>query len=204
MEVNVLTVLVEQHPDGYPAHVETIQKILKVLADDRVCAVRLLVLHNSLSHGWNDIIVPISDFYHCVCETTIKTYHEDQTSFWIQFKKLNNSVYVWMNLLICDFLIICIFVSELKNLLKTLHIPAYENTNTLLSICRLIWEITEEKEKSMKPAYQLWTSRTDGVLSKLSGNKLISFMMFANRTGNSCLRKANDVFSHAFSEPGVK
>ena len=26
-------------------------------------------------------------------------------------------------------------------------------------------------------------------------------MMFANLTGNSCLRKANDVLSHAFSEP---
>lgn len=61
--------LVEQHPDGYPAHVETIQKILDVLADHRVCAVRLLVLHHPLSHGGNDIIVAISDFYHSVCET---------------------------------------------------------------------------------------------------------------------------------------
>lgn len=26
-------------------------------------------------------------------------------------------------------------------------------------------------------------------------------MMLANRTGSSCLRKAKDVFSHAFSEP---
>lgn len=68
-EENQLTVLVEQHPDGYPAHVETIQKILNILADDWVCAVGLLVLHNSLSHGGNDVIVPISDFYYRICET---------------------------------------------------------------------------------------------------------------------------------------
>jgi len=66
---SLLTVLVEQHPDGDPAHVETIQKILNILADDGVCAVGLLVLHHSLSHGGNDIIVPISDLYYRVCET---------------------------------------------------------------------------------------------------------------------------------------
>lgn len=68
-KVSLLTVLVEQHPDGDPAHVETIKKILNILADDWVCAVRLLVLHNSLSHGGNDIIVSISDFYYRICET---------------------------------------------------------------------------------------------------------------------------------------
>lgn len=61
--------LVEQHPDGYPAHVETIKKILNILADDGVRAVRLFVLHNSLSHGGNYIIVPISDLYNRICET---------------------------------------------------------------------------------------------------------------------------------------
>lgn len=65
----MLTVLVEQHPDGNPAHVEAIQKILNILADDGICAVRLLVLHNALSHGGNDIIVAISDIYHSICET---------------------------------------------------------------------------------------------------------------------------------------
>lgn len=58
----------------------------------------------------------------------------------------------------------------------------------------------EMREKA-EAAHQLWTRRTDGVLSKLSGSRLISFMMFANLTGNSCLRKAKDVFSHAFSDP---
>ena len=66
---HVPTVLVQQHPDGYPAHVEAIQKILNVLADDRVGAVRLLVLHDPLSHGGNDIVVAIPDFYNGVCET---------------------------------------------------------------------------------------------------------------------------------------
>lgn len=55
--------------------------------------------------------------------------------------------------------------------------------------------------KKGEPAYQLWTNRTDGVLNKLSGSKLISFMMLASLTGNSCLRKLKDVFTHAFSEP---
>lgn len=61
--------LVEQHPDGNPAHVETIQEILNILADDRVCAVRLLVLHHPLSHGGNHVIVPVSDLYDRICET---------------------------------------------------------------------------------------------------------------------------------------
>lgn len=70
MEQNRLTVLVEQHPDGYPAHVKTIQEILNVLADNWVCAIGLFVLCKPLSHGGNDIIVPISDLYHRICETT--------------------------------------------------------------------------------------------------------------------------------------
>lgn len=61
--------LVEQHSDGYPAHVESIEKILDVLADDGVSAIGLFVLHDTLSHGGNDIIVPISDFYDSICET---------------------------------------------------------------------------------------------------------------------------------------
>ena len=63
-----------------------------------------------------------------------------------------------------------------------------------------VWQLFIERVPT-KAAYQPWTSRTDGVLSKLSGSKLISFMMFANLTGSSCLRKAKDVLSHAFSEP---
>lgn len=61
--------LIKQHPDGYPAHIEAIQKILKILADHRVCAVRLFVLHDPLSHGGDDVIVAISDFDHRICET---------------------------------------------------------------------------------------------------------------------------------------
>lgn len=61
--------LVQQHPDGDPAHVETIQKVLDVLADDGVRAVGLLVLHHSLGHGGNHVVVPIPDPYYCLCET---------------------------------------------------------------------------------------------------------------------------------------
>lgn len=61
--------LVEQHPDGYPAHVETIQEILNILADDWICAISLFVLSKSLGHSGNDIIVPISDLYYRICET---------------------------------------------------------------------------------------------------------------------------------------
>lgn len=66
---NRLTVLVEQHPDGYSAHVETVQKILDVLADDWIRPIRLLVLHDSLSHGGNHVIVSIPDLYDRICET---------------------------------------------------------------------------------------------------------------------------------------
>lgn len=50
-------------------------------------------------------------------------------------------------------------------------------------------------------AYQLCTSCTDGVEMRRSGIRLISFMMLDSRTGSSCLRKAKDVFSHAFVLP---
>jgi hypothetical protein len=52
-------------------------------------------------------------------------------------------------------------------------------------------------------AYHVLTRFTLGVLSKLSGSKAISFIMFANRTGNSFLKKMNDLRSHAFI-PKVK
>lgn len=70
--------LVEQHPDGYPAHIETVQEVLNVLADDRVCAVCLFVLHHSLSHGGNHIVVPVSDLYDRICET--KPRHEENVN----------------------------------------------------------------------------------------------------------------------------
>lgn len=52
-------------------------------------------------------------------------------------------------------------------------------------------------------SYQLVSSFRDGVLSSLSGRKSISFMMLASRTGSSCLRKTNEVFSQALADPAV-
>lgn len=52
--------------------------------------------------------------------------------------------------------------------------------------------------------HQLCTICTDGVVSSLSGNKLISFMMFDNLTGSSCRRNTKDVFSQALMEPEVE
>lgn len=66
---DMLTVLVKQHPDGYSAHVEAIQEILNVLADDGVCAIGLLVLHNPLGHSRDDVIVTVSDLYNSISET---------------------------------------------------------------------------------------------------------------------------------------
>lgn len=114
--------LVEQHPDGYSAHVEPIQEILNVLADDWVCAISLFVLHHSLSHGGNDIIVSISDIYHSICETEGKCQSYIKTLGQMCKKHIctaSASIY----LLICDFFIICVFVLKLKNLLQTLHVP---------------------------------------------------------------------------------
>lgn len=60
------------------------------------------------------------------------------------------------------------------------------------------WEVWGLSQGS----HQLCTSCTEGVLSTRSGSRLISFMMLARRTGNSCLRKVNDVFSQALLDPG--
>lgn len=105
--------------------------------------------------------------------------------------------------LVRDFFIVCIPVSELEELLETLHVPGCKETKLQLLRCSFTGLPTNswERRQPRLPSYQLWTRRTDGVLSKLSGNKLISFMMLANRTGSSCRRKVKDVFSQAFSEP---
>lgn len=50
-------------------------------------------------------------------------------------------------------------------------------------------------------SHQLCTSCTEGVPSTRSGSRLISFMMLARRTGNSCLRNVKEVFSQALLEP---
>lgn len=49
--------------------------------------------------------------------------------------------------------------------------------------------------------HQPWTICTDGVVSSLSGSRLISFMMFESLTGSSCLRNTKEVFSQALMEP---
>lgn len=132
-ETGQLTVLVEQHPDWYPAHVETIQEILNVLADDRVRAVRLLVLHDALSHGGDDIVVSVPDFYHRVCET--KQRQKDIDDKTTHSHKRNEArlhcVRVLIRSLVCDFFIIRVFVFELENLLKTLHVPAWKSRKVM-------------------------------------------------------------------------
>lgn len=50
--------------------------------------------------------------------------------------------------------------------------------------------------------HQPCTVCTEGVVSSLSGSRLISFMMLDSRTGSSCLKKAKDVFSQALMDPG--
>lgn len=47
--------------------------------------------------------------------------------------------------------------------------------------------------------YQSLTAITDGMRSRFSGRRAISFMMFANRTGSSLRRKMKDFCSDAFN-----
>ncbi len=64
-----LTVLIQEHSDRDPAHVEPVQEVLDVLAGDGVSPVGLLIFHHSLSHGGHHIIVAVSDLNHSICET---------------------------------------------------------------------------------------------------------------------------------------
>lgn len=63
-----LTVLVQEHSDRDPAHVEPVQEVLDVLAGDGVGPIGLLKFHHSLSHGGHHIIVAVSDLNHSICE----------------------------------------------------------------------------------------------------------------------------------------
>lgn len=53
-------------------------------------------------------------------------------------------------------------------------------------------------------AHQLWTSWTEGVPSKWSGSRLISFMMLDKRTGSSWRRNTKEVRSQALIVPGER
>lgn len=126
-----LTVLVEQHSDGYSAHVEAIEEILHVLADHRVGAVGLLVLHNPLSHGGNDVIVSVSDLNDGVCETEkIKVVKSTES------RGASKHHAITFYSLIRDFFIGRIPVSELQELLETLHVPGCKETKLLLYVPR--------------------------------------------------------------------
>ena len=69
----MLTVLVKKHPDGYSAHVESIQEILDVLAHDGVGPISLFVFHHPLGHGGDDVIVSVANPDHSISEAAIET-----------------------------------------------------------------------------------------------------------------------------------
>lgn len=54
-----LTVLVDQHPDGDPRHVEPIQEVLNTVLGVVVDVVRVLQLEDPLRHGLDDVGVPV-------------------------------------------------------------------------------------------------------------------------------------------------
>lgn len=54
--------LVDEHAEGYPVGVKAIQEVLNVAADKRIKAKLLLVLYDTLGHGGDHFIVPITDF----------------------------------------------------------------------------------------------------------------------------------------------
>ena len=57
----VLTVLVDEHTDGYSAHVEAVQEVLDVLVGDWILGEGFFVLYDTLGHGWHHIVVPVPD-----------------------------------------------------------------------------------------------------------------------------------------------
>lgn len=61
----LLTVLVDEHTDGYSAHVESVQEVLYVLISKRILAKSFFVLDHSLGHGGYNIVVSVSDIHQC-------------------------------------------------------------------------------------------------------------------------------------------
>ncbi len=57
----MLTVLVNEHSDWYPAQVETVQKILNILISDWILTKYFFIFNHTLGHSWYNIIVPVSD-----------------------------------------------------------------------------------------------------------------------------------------------
>lgn len=57
----MLTVLVDEHSDGYPAQVQTVQEILNILISDRILTKYFFIFNHTLGHSGYNIIVPVSD-----------------------------------------------------------------------------------------------------------------------------------------------
>ena len=60
--------LVHDHACGDAAHVEAIQEVLDVLIGHRVGAKGILVLHHSLCHGGNHVVVAVPDVHQRLSE----------------------------------------------------------------------------------------------------------------------------------------
>lgn len=61
--------LIDQHPDRYPAHVEPVEEVLYGVLSARVHLVRLLQLQHALSHRLHDVRVPVADVDQALAET---------------------------------------------------------------------------------------------------------------------------------------
>lgn len=57
--------LVDEHSDGYPTHVQAIEEVLNILVGDWIFTEGLLVLDDTLSHGGHHIVVPVPDVHQC-------------------------------------------------------------------------------------------------------------------------------------------
>lgn len=63
-----LTVLIDEHPDGYSGHVEAIQKVLNAVFSVTVHVVWFLQLQNALRHRFHHVRVPVPDFHQLVAK----------------------------------------------------------------------------------------------------------------------------------------
>lgn len=64
--------LVHQHPRRNTVHVKSIQEILEILIGDWVNCAAIFIFDDSLCHGWNYIVVSISNFDERIYKTKPK------------------------------------------------------------------------------------------------------------------------------------
>jgi len=114
-----LTVLVDEHSDADPRHVQSVQKVLNTVFRLLVHGVRLLEFEHSLSHRLNGVRMPVADHHQSLAKSANKSLNfildnKNTAFFWV--RKIKGS-------LLCESFVRDVVLLEVEEVLEALGVP---------------------------------------------------------------------------------